>query len=319
MKASIKKTFRKTAAAAYASFPQELKGLVILLVPSDTPVYVSPEIAEHLTKSTSAVKSAVKDAAKAMHTRNLVGFVYRDYDLAGTPVNIIALDKKAERDVSPLNTEEMQLVFDLDHEIGHHVLKNGDGSIPGVPQQLAESVADAYAMLRHIQSFGKDTHFARDYAAAGAMRAVLCADTDHYTSDAVERVIRMSKETDISGLSLRETAVLAEQIADECCLDKRTLGKIRKAFRPVQEVYKPADIDFERICRATISVMREHRNDPDIFEAGKRALSDHATKKRMVKSAKNNHYWEEALAFIDNPKAKPQRRPTASKSLRGPG
>ena len=66
MKTSLAKTFHETAAAAHDAFPKELKTLVLLLLPaSDTPVYVSPEVADQLTKSTAAVKGESGQAPAA--------------------------------------------------------------------------------------------------------------------------------------------------------------------------------------------------------------------------------------------------------------
>ena len=53
--------------------------------------------------------------------------------------------------------------------------------------------------------------------------------------------------------------------------------------------------------RAVLSVIRDNRNDPDIFEAGKRFLSYPPRKKFMEDLAKIDPYWKEAIDFIEQP------------------
>ena len=109
-----------------------------------------------------------------------------------------------------------------------------------------------------------------------------------------------------------ETAALAEEIADECHLNDKTLEKICNAYLPVQESYKMHMVtapeitnDLRRIVYSeVISVMKKYRHDPDIFKAGKQTLSYPKIKKLIIESAKTDPYWKEALSFIDNPPIK---------------
>ena len=158
MQQSLEQTFNETAAAAYKAFPQQLARLVVLLVPdTDKPVYVSPEVAGQLTQSTAAIGDAVARATRYMRDRSWAAYAERDHRLAGTRVNLIALDhEKTAGFFSARYTKEMKLIFTLDHEIGHHIMRNGF-PVGGVSPQEAESAADAFAMLRHIQRFGKNT------------------------------------------------------------------------------------------------------------------------------------------------------------------
>ncbi len=313
MQTHLEQTFNETAAAAYEAFPQELEKLVVLLVPSsDTPVFISPQVADQLTKDTAAIKKAVTSLTTSMQIRGAAGLANRYYYLAGTRVNLIALDNKNPLGVfSRRFTKEMSLLFALDHEIGHHILKNGypTGKVSG---QLAESAASAYAALRHIQRFGTNTLGAEGERAAHTI--VLRSNIEHYTTDAVHKALQIPME-EISGLSLHETAALAEKIADECRLDYKTLEKIRAAFRPVYESCKKhiggnADIAkklyaedreaYTLFCRETVSVMRSHPGDPDIFKAGKEFLNYPPVRKFMTEAAQTDSSWQRTLGFIDN-------------------
>ena len=312
MQKSLMQTFDETAAEAYKAFPRELEKLVVVLASSDTPVYVSPEIAEQLTKDTAAIKADVKDFVKGMRGRYTPGSAPSDYDLAGTLVDLIALDGKNIRgDFNRKFTKEMQALLILDHEIGHHILKNG--SYEG-PMQLAESAADVYSVLRHIQRFGKDTHHAGALAKRRATGIAIGLENRHYTSDAVQKALQVSEKTDISHLSLRRTAALADKIAIECQLNQKRLEKILAAFQPVKKSWEThvgslqelnrrlADDDrdvYLLLCREVLSVMKKHKDDADIFKAGTRYLSSPKRKSFMKEAAKTDAYWQKALCFID--------------------
>ena len=118
MKTSLAQTFNETASAAYEAFPKKLKKLVILLTPSaDTPVYVSPEVANQLTKDTAAIKADVKNLANVMRFFNFVGMADKNYSLAGTPVNLIALDSKTARGLFSRRYTKAMLIIFLDRKI----------------------------------------------------------------------------------------------------------------------------------------------------------------------------------------------------------
>jgi hypothetical protein len=255
------------------------------------------------------IKYALENMKRTMDEKKWAAFADRDYILGGTHINLIALGNKPTRpNLSWRNTQAMQLLFDLDHEIGHHILKNGF-QYPGVSGQTAESAADAYAMLRHIQRFGKNTDYAGAYSKEKAFHVVLESDAEHYTSDAVLRAIQLADEMGegIFKLSLRETAARAEKIADDCHLDDRRLKKIHNAFRPAAEAHnrkKSAMIIHGEI----ISVMRKYRRDPDVFNAGKRFLSRPSDKKIIKELAQTDRYWQKVSDFLENRRTTLPRR-----------
>ena len=318
MQQALPEIFNETAAAAYAEFPCELRDLVILLVPdTETPVFVSPEIAEHLTKSVAAVKKVLAEVTDILHKKVWSALASTEYFIDRKRINLIAVNHEIRRAFfSERYTPEMRFAYILDHEIGHHILQNGMFSL-GVSAQQSESAADAFAILRHIQRYGKDTDNAGGEAGRVAHRLVLCGDSEHYSSDSIERAIEYANEIDISGLSLRETAALAEKISRECYFrDDTRLNQICDAFLPVQEACKAQIGDVREItekfygedkeayalfCRETLAVMKNRQNDPDIFKARKRFLSYAPVKKFMIESAaaETDSYWKDALSFIN--------------------
>jgi hypothetical protein len=315
---SLAHIFHATAAAAHEEFPRELERLVVLLVPhTNKPVYVSPAVAKELTKSVSVIRQVVRSLTEAMHDQNASGLAQANFDFACADVNLIALDGENVLSFGRF-TKKMQALYALDHEIGHHILRNGFPSVFKGSPHLAESAADAFAVLRHIQRFRKNTDQIGFKAARAAASLVLFGDAEHYTANAVQRAVEVAadKGKDFFTLSLRETAELAAQIADDTHLDNRRLKKLTDAYQPVAD-YCAAHIGdawevngrlnagdeaaLAAVCRRTLAVMRKRKNDADILKAGKQFLSLPRHRNFMVQAAAagTGGYWKNALAFLD--------------------
>ncbi|MFH1158997.1 MAG: hypothetical protein V1721_09015 [Pseudomonadota bacterium] len=315
MQKSLAQIFNEMAAAAHEAFPEELKNLVVLIIPSGTPIYVSPEIADHLSNNVAAVKRAVEERTNYMRANDFGGVASDDYPLAEATVKMLAmlaLDEKSGGIHSPRYTKEMRAIADLDHEIGHLIVENGFSSSVAC-EHLAECAADAYAALRHIQHFGRKTDYF-EYCTY-VDQVVLGLSPKHYTDAVTQRVKQLAGETDISGLSLRETAALAGKIALECSLDDKTLEKISVAFSPAANAFKEAGELDDAVFLNCIEVMLEHKDDPDVYRAGERFLNRPDIKEYLENKAKTDPYWRNALDFIENHKIKPVKKQTATQSL----
>ncbi|MFH1159000.1 MAG: hypothetical protein V1721_09030 [Pseudomonadota bacterium] len=302
MQKSLTQIFHDEAEAAHAAFPEELKNLVVIITSSETPVYVAPEIADHLSKNVAAVKKSLKQVTNYLLDHNSTAISDYDFSLAEVSVKLIALNENFRGTFSPRYTNEMRLTATFDHEIGHLIVKNGIPSST-IPLHLSECAAAAYATLRHIQRFGRETDFFEYKNFSHAM--VLGTDPTQYTDDAIQRVRQIAAETDISRLSLRETAELAGKIALEYSLDEKTLEKISTAFLPVAEAYKKAGGKWnDAYPQKCIEVMWKHKDDPDIYKAGERYLKRPEIKEYLEDKAKTDTYWRNALDFIKNHQTK---------------
>jgi len=344
MLSPLEQTLNETAAEACKFFPQQLARLVVVAVPNaEMPVYVSPQVAEELTNGVSLIgralkklpgnksprlrdtleyltgtdrpstmRKALRKLAREMHDAHATGISYRRYKLAGTSVSLIGmLNDNIMGLFSERYTKEMQAVFVLDHEIGHLILRNGNSP----DAQKSENAANAYAMLRHIQRYGKNTDRAGYCAEKGALSIPLLSDTEHYTTDAVERAIAVANEKgdDFFQLSLFETAKLAEEIADACTLNDQVLKKLREAYLPVaqacakhigdpwqiiESMSGKDKVAHALVCREAIAVMRQHPHDPDIIKLGKQFFGFPPLKEFMTAAADKNNFWKDALDFI---------------------
>jgi len=296
MQKSFTPLFNEIAKEAHDAFPDELERFVVFLTSTTRkPVYVSPEIAEKLGKGMAGIKNALKSCKKYIRkNRNVLGFA-QEGELSGKTVRIITLNGEINAIFSRGHKKKMAAIFVMDHEIGHHIIRNGFSSTPGGTPNLAESAADAYAMLRHIQRFGKNTHYARNHGADGILNLHLKSDTAHYTADAVQRAIEVADEMgdNFFKLSLQQTAKLAADIADDYHLDDETLKKICTVFLPVQQrhykilcglnIYNA--LRYEKImCGEILSIMAKHPNEPDILKAGRRLLDSPQFAKAAAKA-----------------------------------
>ena len=317
--------FRKTAAAAYESFPEKLDKLVVLIDSSLEPVFISADIADELSGNTRAIKAALEDAFPH-YAPNRAGLAEYDYPMADKVVKLIALKEEPRGIFSSRYTQKMLGTPFFNHEIGHLVVKNGTGF---APKHLAECAADAYAALRHVQQFGKDTDFFEYFNRAHVI--VLGLTPSHYTDAVIQRVKQLSEEMDIGGLSLQETAKLAGEIALDCELKEITLEAISEAFAPVHrfcramgdpgdivsKLYNDGDETWPLLFKETLEVIKKHQNDPDVVAAGRQFLSHPARKNFIEGLAKTDPYWQEAIKLIEQPvsvKDDNSRQPQRSRS-----
>lgn len=310
---SLPQTFNESAAAAHEAFPEKLDNLLVLVTSSDTPVYVSPEIAEHVSKNPRAVKEAVKEATEYLRANGYAALAEDGLPLAGHLVKNISFDDKNSLSMpSPLFTEEMQRILYFNHEIGHLVVENGLSSF----RHQAECAADAYAVLRHVQRFGKETDIFKYYTHAGGI--ILDVDRIHYTDDVIQRISGLVEKKDISGLSLRQTADLAGKIASECELEYKTLLKISDAFQLVTKAYEELGGWNSTILLKCIEVMQDHQHDPDIYKAGKRFLNDPRIKEYLEEKAKTIPACKDILDFMERNGEKDGLRRTSKPHVPSP-
>ncbi|HYD17932.1 MAG TPA: hypothetical protein VEF76_05600 [Patescibacteria group bacterium] len=225
--------FANAATAAHDAFPEVLKRLVVVARTFDTPVYVAPEIAEHLTRNLEEVKQSVKAAAETLHQRNAGGIAMRFRSIAGEPVRMIALDDAPAGVFSGGYTSEMRANYILDHELGHYVVKGGFAG-----GHAGEAAADAFATLRHIQRYGLNQDFF-DYNNK-ALPLVLAQSPIHYTTGVLRHVHQLAQQRDVTQLSLAETAALAEEIAQQHALSPSVMTKVTNAFADAGAAYLAA-------------------------------------------------------------------------------
>ena len=306
MSKPLTQVFNELATEIREAFPNRLKRLVVITTDSKTPVFVASEIADHLSENADLFKKIIKQEIKRVHKKGDVGLIESFYPLAGNFITLLALNVDPDGFFSSQFTKETLAITSFNHEIGHHVVENGLFCTV-VTQHRAECAANAYAALRHIQLFGKETDFFEYYNLAPMI--VYGVSPEHYTNNVIQRVKKLSEEIDIASFSLNETAELAEKIASQCYLNDKTLEKISTAFLPVKRAYEKAEDDLNNdVLKKCVDVMREYEKDSDIYNAGEECLMRPKTKNYIENEAKTDPYWRDVISFIKNHQAVPVKK-----------
>ncbi len=201
--------YDREVAAFYADHP-ELKKKLYFLDATVPAVYRGDEGDEDEAAEMLAQNShlgAVIAQSKATGIGGSVRYAAEGYDcvVLKTPrnkKNVNLMGYAAPADVTD--------VFSFDHEIGHLICPGGysEGE-----ELMKECVADAYATLRHIQRFGKDSAPLKSLPAMRAVEMVFGKDCSHFTLPVVEKIIQDAKTTDFEKLSPEATIALASTYA----------------------------------------------------------------------------------------------------------
>lgn len=300
-KETIQQAFNKAAEDCRQSFPEQLKTL--LVISTTEQIYVSPHIANHLTRNVAAVKKLIEDNALYMRVKSTIGLASH-IAIDSVIIDCISIDTQQTKKicVSKKYPQDMNLTHVFDHEIGHLVVKEGwpKNSSPHV----AECAADAYATLRHLQHFGDATDIFENLPYNRASLVAARSDAIHYTSGAIQRVANLQKEglLNLYALSLQQTAKLAGEIALRYALDKQTLNKIFIAYAPARECYEgpqsEAEKDWARIIRSVVRVMHENKADHDIYRAGRLYLLCPDIKEHIDAVIENDPSFSALFNFI---------------------
>jgi hypothetical protein len=159
--------------------------------------------------------------------------------------------------------------FVFDHEIGHAICRDAFGS---VYSNLKESIADAFATLRHYQRFGAQST-ALDHLPA--MRAVGLVfrpdDGTHFTSPVVQQIIEDRKNIDFTALTLAETTQAARRYAALYAPHPLSVENLAKKFKFFNKKLSPfATGDFAVLQQLTTFLLAA--KDPEEFKWGSMAV-----------------------------------------------
>ncbi len=149
------------------------------------------------------------------------------YPKQGYGTVLLNLSKKNQQNLlgytAPAGQSE---AFVFDHETGHLLCEKGlDDNT-----NLGECVADAYAVLRHIQRFGKDSTAIRTLVGKRAVEMMLGGCGDHFTSPVVEKIIADSQKTDFSAMTPAETVERAQRYAEDNAVETNLLRRMISDF-----------------------------------------------------------------------------------------
>ncbi len=164
----------------------------------------------------------------------------------------------AERDNLSKETEQ-HLLYVMDHELAHTAIKDGFSkdvkSAYDYNILLGESVADAYAQIRHYQRFGVDDYAHNKYVspAGRAENFVLGGDSVHFTSFVLDAINKQKDKIDFAALTPQQTADLARRFALEYMPPKRVVQDLAYDFAPVRNAFRRSmDDGFKALVDKTL-------------------------------------------------------------------
>jgi len=360
---SLMDRLQTEASQVAAAQSPELDNLVVLPIPGwGEPLYmadkVRAQIAEKFPKKwpddPDPLEALTRQATSERAERARISGTTSasSAKLAGIPIKLVAL---ASSDHFQLKyndnyTEEMQALAAMDRSLGRVIATSrakNSSAISAHELEKVEVFAEAFAALRHIQIFGKNTGYLDYRREATAAEIVLNGNPGRYTTDALKEAYLEADKTGDAffKLSPRGVAVLAAKIADEFPFEQIAVQeKVARAYAPVAAYYqgylagkapddereegdtteptetiatgKHVTIDLESdratkayktVCLKTFNVMTANRNDADIFKAGQRFLSHPDTQTFLAELARDSVFWKTALEFINT--HDPARKP----------
>ncbi len=148
----------------------------------------------------------------------------------------------------------------IDHELGHVL-------VPSAERTHGENVADAYAILRHLQRFdGRQTDIG--YAAwKRAMVFITGGHTSHLTTFTIDKIIADSKSADFISLTPAQTVAIARDYARKHTRGQEKLSQLAADFHTARGMRLTPTL-FEEIARITLATDAKS----DTFYLGARAL-----------------------------------------------
>jgi hypothetical protein len=261
-KKSLTEIFNKFAAEAVERFPQ-LKGQLLVADMNERKSYghndidqkktgLTPETAREylrdhpvtadMAKNKGASSCALKDS------KQNVSVIFINEPVSGNEAENVS--KEAEQ----------HLLFVLDHELAHCGIKDGFGRASSARDYkilLGESVADAYALIRHYQRYGVDSNSQNRYItpSARADNFILWGDSTHFTSFVLDAIAKRKHEVDFDKLDTQQTAELARRFALEFMPPERVVEDLQWTFNALRA-------EFRKDPNAGIKALIEKALDP---------------------------------------------------------
>lgn len=270
-KKSLSEIFNKFAADAVERFPQ-LKGRFLIADMNERKAYGHKDldakktglnaetareylrdhpVTQEMTKNKGASSCALQDP------KQNVSVIFINEDLP--PEQTQNVSKEAEK----------HLLFVLDHELAHCGIKDGFGRASSPRDYrilLGESVADAFALIRHYQRYGVDSNADNKYIgpAARADNFVMWGDSTHFTSFVLDAIAKRKHEIDFDKLTVEQTSELARRFALQYMPPERVVQDLQFTFEPIRRQFasRAPDGSIKRDPDGAIKMLIEKALDP---------------------------------------------------------
>lgn len=272
---SLREIFNQFAADADHMFPH-LKGQIVLLDMNEHRAYGYKNVDEKKTGLTP------EGVLNYLQEHNITQAMEKDpnesscalYDPQVRLNTVFINDRFSKEDVAALPLDkEKHLLMVLDHELAHCAIKNGrstDNSSYGV--LLGETVADAYALIRHYQRFGVESDYGDKYVdpASRAYNFIIGEDTLHFTSFVLAEIIRRKHEIDFDKLTPQQTVELARRFAFDNLPAQPVVTELYREFRDVRDTWRR---NWNNGVKALVEKTLDPKSDYFTFRLGSLWLS----------------------------------------------
>ncbi len=139
---------------------------------------------------------------------------------------------------------ELQFIFD--HETAHAIVEDGRSDNPF----LAESIADAYATVRHLQRTGGDTRFIEDMMLARAADTVFRENgIFNFSCPVINKILADAKAVPFEKFSHAETVSYVTAMAQQHTLDGPALRSLHENLAGLKG--HPALSDLQKVIATT--------------------------------------------------------------------
>lgn len=239
-KTSLRDIFNAEAQRAVDSFTCLQRGLIIVdaahaqasyaeksLFPDIAPSEQRAKDIDFITKFTAGEKHSFCNISWGYHLIVMADHVTLERAMFGLP-------------------QHQELLFTLDHEIGHLVVPGG---FHGGRSFTKEACADIYALLRAEQRWGDMAPMLRANRFKRAFDTVFKARTTHYTLPATAALATLRTDLDIKSMAPDELTTLANRLMTENTPDGIALAEMTLALTSVKNVYDDNDDNIEDAAR----------------------------------------------------------------------
>ena len=178
-----------------------------------------------------------------------------------------------------LHNTEMWQRYVLEHELGHAVTVTSVNRQEGKTQDLShrqECEADAYAMIRHFQRYGRDSLFPAFIRDLRNMNALHSGEVTHWTSRAIDRVIEMNEFNQVAHLTPAEARDTAIRIAKEVAISTAAAHNLGRAADQIKSVMRKKNISSGNrvvLTLAAVAGQGAQTRSPIVLEACRRYIN----------------------------------------------
>lgn len=167
------------------------------------------------------------------------------------------------------NNEEQDLMFSLEHELGHAVVTDAVGR----HTNYDEEAADVFAMMKHIQRHGDNDGYLTLLKQTRALTLLTHGDIHHFTNPALELFEQKKASLDVKNMTPEQMTAAAADIAHQSKFRGSMLhdltaivGQTQRSFK--QMVRQTGRNDKSLLFAALINVLLAPETHKERFDLG---------------------------------------------------